>query len=62
MCFIVLVRLLQVLEPNAMCLSTVDKNGRPSGRFVLLKVHTLPCAAWRARDALTYGDVTLRVA
>lgn len=27
----------KVLEPNAMCLSTVDKNGRPSGRFVLLK-------------------------
>jgi hypothetical protein len=32
----------QVLEPNAMCLSTVDKNNRPSGRFVLLKVRLLP--------------------
>jgi hypothetical protein len=28
----------QVIEPNAMCLSTVGPGGRPSGRFVLLKV------------------------
>lgn len=28
----------QVIEPNAMCLSTVGKDGRPSARFVLLKV------------------------
>lgn len=27
----------QVVEPNAMCLSTVGPNGRPSARFVLLK-------------------------
>jgi len=27
----------QVLEPNAMCLSTVSSDGKPSGRFVLLK-------------------------
>lgn len=27
----------QVIEPNAMCLSTVGPGGRPSGRFVLLK-------------------------
>lgn len=27
----------QVIEPNAMCLSTVSPDGKPSGRFVLLK-------------------------
>jgi len=27
----------QLLEPNAMTLATTDKNGRPSGRIVLLK-------------------------
>ncbi|XP_055375290.1 pyridoxine/pyridoxamine 5'-phosphate oxidase-like [Condylostylus longicornis] len=27
----------EILEPNAACLATVDKNGKPSNRFVLLK-------------------------
>lgn len=27
----------QMTEPNAMCLSTVSENGRPSARYVLLK-------------------------
>jgi pyridoxamine 5'-phosphate oxidase len=27
----------QVIEPNAMCLSTVSSDGKPSGRYVLLK-------------------------
>lgn len=27
----------QVIEPNAMCLSTVSLDGKPSGRYVLLK-------------------------
>lgn len=27
----------QVIEPNAMCLSTVSPDGKPSGRYVLLK-------------------------
>ena len=27
----------RVTEPNAMCLSTVSKEGRPRARFVLLK-------------------------
>ncbi|GAB0097957.1 Pyridoxamine 5'-phosphate oxidase [Sergentomyia squamirostris] len=29
-----------VLEPNGMCLSTVDESGQPSSRFVLMKGYT----------------------
>lgn len=36
----------QVIEPNAMCLSTVGEGGKPSARFVLMKGYDERGVTW----------------
>lgn len=36
----------QVIEPNAMCLCTVGKDGKPSARFVLMKGYSERGVTW----------------
>ena len=56
----------ELLEPNAMCLSTVDENGRPSSRMVLMKSYSdegfqffTNLHSRKARDITNNGHVCL---